>query len=340
MPAPTSELADNAQPAADLAPMKDYAIGNGSQMQTYTAALEEQAAAYYDIVSNTGFDYQAAWEADGERLAELVVAMRESWIQAHAYYELSEGIIAGVPSLAGYDAWIDAGPPAGESPDEAYVWTLALPDNDSLDSPGNLFHSLLEPALYGTNPDFVGAEADLDGDGEVEFTEALPEANLLYGSAQALNSATLEMNQAIAGWDPTLEDAFTALVVMTPTMSEYFEQWKLSSAVAGEATEEEAFVAASRLVDVSGILQSLDVTYECVSQMVKERDSELDAQIQAGYTGLMTYVDDLYQQEQDGTRFSAEEADLLGTEAQSRAQTLSALVAEAASEANVELALQ
>lgn len=340
-PAPTTESPTEVSSSeVDLTPMKDYAIENGSQMQTHTAALEEQASEYYDILSAAEFDYQAAWESDGAHLAELVLAMRESWIQAHVYYELEEGIIAGVPSLADYDAWIDAGPPASEAPDEAYTWTLALPNGESLESPGNLFHTLLEPTLYGTNPDFVGAEADLDGDGEIEFTEALPEANMLYGAAQALNSTTTQMNQTVADWNPTFEDAFTALVVMTPTMSEYFEQWKLSSAVAGETTEEQAFVAASRLVDVSGILQSLDVTYASISALVKATNPELDAQIETGYTDLGDYVDNLYQQEQSGTQFTAEEADLLGTEAQTKAQALSALVAQAAEEVNIELDLE
>jgi hypothetical protein len=338
--APISEQTETDLSSVDLAPMKDYAIENGNQMQTHTTALEGQAEEYYEILSAAKFDYQAAWETKGERLAELMAGLRESWIQAHIYYELEEGIIAGVPSLADYDTWIDAGPPASEAPEEAYTWTLELPNGESHDSPGNLFHTLLEPALYGTNPDFVGAEVDLDGNGEIEFTEALPEANLLYGSAQALNSTTAQMNQAVADWNPTVDDAFTALVVMTPTMSEYFEQWKLSSAVAGEATEEQAFIAASRLVDVSGILQSLDVTYASISGLVVAKNPELDAQIQAGYADLGTYVDDLYEQEQAGTQFTAEEADLLGTEAQAKAQALSALVAQAAEEIGIKLDLE
>jgi hypothetical protein len=242
-----------------------------------------------------------------------------------------------VPELADYDAWIDAGSPASEAPDEAYVWTLELPNGETLESPGNIFHTLLEPTLYGTNPDFVGAAVDLNGDGTVGFTEVLPEANMLYGSAQALHTAAGEMNGAIAAWEPTVEDAFTALVVMTPTMSEYFEQWKLSAAIAGEETDEEAFIATSRLFDVAGILNGLGLTYENLSVMVAAADPALDEQILAGYRDLTSYVNDLYVAEQSGTRYAAEEADALGTEAQAKAQALSALVAQAAQETNTEL---
>lgn len=324
-------------PAVNLVPVKNYALENGRQMQKHTQTLEEQAAKYYDILAGTDFDYETAWQTEGQHLAALMSDMRESWFNASLHYELNEGIVAGVPSLADYDTWIDAGPPASEAPDEAYPWTLELPNGQQLESPGNLFHTLLEPSLYGTNPDFVGIEADLNGDGEIEFTEVLPEANLLYGAAQSLNSATAEMNQAIADWEPTREDAFTALVVMTPTMNEYFEQWKRSAAIAGEAAEEDAFVAVSRLFDIVNILNGLNLTYDSLSILVQAADPELDAQIQTGYEELSSYVNDLYQQEQAGTQFVAEEADLLGTEAQDKAQALSALVAQAAQETNVVL---
>ena len=324
-------------PDINLDNVKAYTVEHGEQMEVYAAQLEEEAATYYGIIEGAGFDYEAAWEASGSDLASLMTDMRGMWLNASTHYELDEGIVAGVPELADYDAWIDAGPPASEAPDEAYVWTLELPNGETLESPGNIFHTLLEPTLYGTNPDFVGAAVDLNGDGTVGFTEVLPEANMLYGSAQALHTAAGEMNGAITAWEPTVEDAFTALVVMTPTMSEYFEQWKLSAAIAGEETDEEAFIATSRLFDVAGILNGLGLTYDNLSVMVAAADPALDEQILAGYQDLTSYVNDLYEAEQSGTRYAAEEADALGTEAQAKAQALSALVAQAAQETNTEL---
>ena len=334
------EDAGQALAGVDLDEIKRYALANAVQMKAGTEELAAAADAYYVLVEAHGFDYDAAWEAEGEALAGLVEDARRAWVDASLYYELDEGVVAGVPELADYDTWIDAGPPASETPDEAFEWTLELPDGRSLESPGNLFHSLLEPALYGTNPEFVGAEVDFDGDGEVVFTEVLPEANILKGSADALDGATAEMTAAIEAWEPNLDDTFTALVVMTPTMNEYFEQWKLSAFVAGEDYEEEAFVGLSRLFDITNILNGLNLAYDTVSPLVVEADPDLDAQIQSGYDDLTGYVDELYAREQSGAAFSAEEADLLGTGAQDKAEALSALVAQAASELDVGLALE
>ena len=57
----------------------------------------------------------------------------------------------------------------------------------------------------------------------------------------------------------------------------------------------------------------------------------------AGFTDLLGFLDDTYQQEQDGKHFSAEQADALGEQAQSKADNLAALVGQAASLLNLTL---
>lgn len=324
--------------SVDLAAVKTYAAENAASMKEHTAELASLADQYFAIVEANGFDYEAAWSAEETELASLVAEMRQAWKDASLYYELDEGIVAGVPELSDYDAWIDAGPPGSEDPEGAYQWTLTLPDGRTLENPGNIFHTLLEPALYGTNPEFVGAEVDLDDDGSAEFTEVLPEANILKGASDALDGATADMIAAIDAWEPTLSDAFTALIVMTPTMSEYFGQWKGSVFIAGAEASEESFVGLSRLFDITNILSGLNLTYDTVSPLVTAENPELDSQIQAGYEDLTTYVDKLYEQEQNGEIFSAEQADQLGSEAQAKAEALAALVAQAATEIDVAVA--
>lgn len=338
-PPPTVEPTAAADPAesADLAAVKDYALDSSRQMKTGTAALAETAAAYYDLVAAHGFDYAAAWAADGPALSRLMADAKAHWTAAHTHYELDEGIIAGVPSLAFFDTWIDAGPSAAEGPAAAYAWTLALPDGRSLPGPGNLFHSLLEPIIWGTRAEFVGLPVDLDGNGTAALGEVLPEANVLLAAARSLDEATAEMITAVEGWQPTLSDAFTALAVMIPTMNEYFEQWKLSAYVA-EETEESAFVGVSRLFDINGILTGLDFTYGSLSTLVQKADPALHAQIADGFTDLRGYVGDLYAQERAGTRFTAEQADLFGSEAQARAMALAGQVSQAAALLNVTIA--
>ncbi|QPC84471.1 EfeM/EfeO family lipoprotein [Phototrophicus methaneseepsis] len=324
----------------DLSGIKEYAAEHAALMAENSAAFLETVQTYYDLLAGYDFDYEAAYEAEGETLAELVMTARENWLQTSLYYELNEGIVAGTPSLAYYDVLIDAGASAEDDPEEALEWTLTLPDGTELESPGNLFHSLSEPTLYGTVDEFVGAEADLDGDGEVGPTEVLPDANLLLGVTQRLDEETQNLVTAIDEWEPTEEDAFTALVVMIPTMSEYFGQWKESAFVAGDEASEVSFVAASRLLDIVSILTGLRVTYDTVSPLVAESNPDLDAQIVTSFDDLQAYVDDLYEDEQEGVVFEAEEVDLLGTEAQDRAESLAALVAQAADTLGITLELE
>ena len=329
----------------DLDAVKAYALENAAQMQVATIALAELAQSYYDRVQQvrqTHPDedpYERLWADHQEEIQELVVQARDLWLQASTHYELDEGIVAGVPSLAYYDVWIDAGPSAAEAADEALEWQLELPDGRVLDSPGNFFHNLLEPTLWGTNPAFTGLRVDMDGDDAISVGEALPEATIFLGAAQGLNEATIEMQTAIEEWEPTLEDALTALVTMIPTMNEYFEQWKESVYVTGSDSAQENFIAVSRLLDIKGILAGLSFTYDNIAILVTTTDPQLDQQIRSDFDVLIAYVDDLYAQEQEGIQFSPEEADLFGTEAQDLATALAALVAQAASELDISIDL-
>lgn len=319
------------QMSADLLPIKAYTQSNAGDMQAATATLRAVAGDYNELLTAHGFDYQAAWSAQAEELRLLVDAGRDAWVAASTAYELSEGIIAGVPSLAYYDVWIDAGPSGAEDPAEALDWTLTIEEGNVMESPGNLFHHLTEPVLWGTMDDWSGARVDLDRDGAVAMVgDSLPEVKMFLAVAGAIDDAAIEMGQAVDGWDPTLSDVFTALVVMVPTMNEYFGQWKESRYVAGAASGEASFVAVSRLFDINGILTGLDVAYQHVTGLVAEQDASLDAQIRAGFEQLLGYVGDLYDQERAGRQFTAAEADLFGTEAQELATTLSALLARAA----------
>ena len=316
--------------ADDLLPIKEYTLGNAGDMQAATAVLRQVATDYQELLGSHGNDYAAAWSAQPDALRLLVSAGRDAWVDASTAYELSEGIIAGVPSLAYYDVWIDAGPSGAEDPAEALDWSLTVGDH-VMQRPGNLFHHLTEPVLWGTATAWSGARVDLNRDGRVGAVgDSLPEVEILMAVAGAIDDAAIEMGQAVEGWDPTLSDVFTALVVMVPTMNEYFGQWKESRYVAGAASAELSFVAVSRLFDINGILTGLDVAYQHVTHLVAEQDAALDAQITAGFEQLVAYVGDLYEQERAGRQFSAAEADLFGTEAQELATTLSALLARAA----------
>lgn len=337
-PTPTEDTSGEI-PEVDLAAVKAFALEQAGLMKGGTERLAAIAGRYYVLVSATGFEYETAVEQNPQEMPGLAFAARDAWITASTHYELDEGIVAGVPSLADFDVWIDAGPSGEEDPVEARDWQLELPNGEVLDRPGNFFHSLLEPAIWGTDEAAVGAYLDLDGDGEIGPVDVLPEANLFLAASEGLDGATAEMIAALEAWEPTLSDVFSAEVTMIPTMNEYFEQWKTSVYVAGaEGAEQTAFVGLSRLFDINGILTGLNTAYQELSPAVAAVDADLDSQIQSGFDELVSFVADLFEQEQEGVVFAPEEADLFGSEAQDQATALAGQVAQAAALLNVELA--
>ena len=128
---------------------KAYLVSGGGDMLQHVTKIQTDAQAYFDILSAADFDYQAAWAANKADLTELVSDARGQFILAHNDYEHIEGIVAGVPSLADFDGWIDAGLRASEDPENAYDWTLTLDDWRSFYSRQYL-HWLLETTLWGT----------------------------------------------------------------------------------------------------------------------------------------------------------------------------------------------
>ncbi|MEZ4619019.1 MAG: imelysin family protein [Caldilineaceae bacterium] len=265
---------------------------------------------------------------------------RSAWIATSPDYEKMEGIVAGTPALADFDVILDAGGSGADDPENAVPFDLTLPNGDVLPKPGNLF-GVTESTLWGTGPAYTvaGLEADLNENGAIDFGEQLPDANVLKAAADALDSYAAELQAAGADWTPTPTEAFTALVVMVPTMNEYFGSLRHDSRfVAGASSTQRDFVAISRLADMGDILGGLEVVYGQVQPLVATVDAAQGEQIATGLTDLRTFVADIYAQEQAGKRYSPEEADLLGAEAQNRATAVTGQISQVA--ANWELSLK
>lgn len=320
---------------ADLDSIKTYLLEKTAELELSTEALLETATAYYELSEGADFNYEAL--ATSEEAIALVLAARESWVTASPQYEQMEGIVAGVETLAEYDVILDAGSSGEEDPEGGVTFDLELADGRVLERPGNLF-GVLEATLWGTKPEYSsGVWADLDADGEEDFAETLPDANVLLAGATALHAQATDLDDSAAEWEPTETDAFTALVVMVPTMSEYFGSWKESRFVAGEESTRTDFVAISRLSDIQDILGGLQVVYTGVQPLVAEADEAAAEQIGSDLEALYSYVADLYTQELDGRVFTAEEADFFGSEAQDRAQQITGQIAQVAALLDIEL---
>jgi hypothetical protein len=336
-PAPAEETATE-ETAVDLGGIKEYLLGQATALKEQSVTLKTHADTYYALAEAAGFDYAALWEAEAAAITPELEAARAAWMAASPLYEQMEGIVAGTPSLASYDVILDAGASGADDPENAVPFDLTLPDGRVLEKPGNLF-GVTESTLWGTYPEYTVAdvEADWNGDGTIEFGETLPDANVLKAGADALDSYSGELLASAEAWEPTVSDAFTALVVMVPTMNEYFASWRDSRFVIGEASTQRDFVAISRLSDIQDILGGLEIVYAQVLPLVESVDADQAAQIGTDLSGLRAFVADVYAQEQGGKQFTPEEADLLGAEAQDRATSITGRISQIAAQLGIEI---
>jgi hypothetical protein len=324
--------------ASATASISGYLLDKATALKGHTARLKAASDRYYGLAEGAKFDYATFWGNSKGEVTGIIQEARNAWMEASPAYEQIEGLVAGVPSLSHYDVILDAGSPAAEDSENAVAFDLTLPDGRVLPKPGNLF-GVTESTLWGTFPSYrvEGVEADYNGNGTRDFGEALPDAQVLKSGADALDSYTGKLLAAAQAWQPAVEDVFTALVVMVPTMNEYFNSWKNSRFVAGDASEQRDFVAISRLADITGILSGLQVVYKGVSPMVRSVDVSRDEVIAQGLEDLRAFVADVHAQEKDGKRFTPEEADILGVEAQNRATAIVGQISQVAAQLNIKV---
>lgn len=320
----------------DLAAVKDYLVSHAEELNAEVDVLTESAEEYYALAEEAGFDYERLMSESCEEVSQLLSESQDAFVAANPAYEEMEGIVAGVPRLAQYDVDIDAGSDASD-PESAVSFTLQTPGGETLKQPGNLFF-LTETALYGTNPDLLAdVEQDADCDGKATFGEGIPDADTYVATLREFQAQAESLLSDAEALEPTPSDAFTAITIMTPTMSEYFEAWKNSRFIAGDDAEELGFVATSRLSDIADILSGIQFTYDEIEPMIAAEDPQQAEQTGRQLDELLTMVEDLEQREADGEQFTGEDADALGSEAQARAEEIAGQVTQAAQRLGIEL---
>ena len=224
--------------------------------------MKENAQQYHDLAEQSGFDTKKLLADHQPEVAKLLGDAKKTYVDANPAYEEMEGVVAGVPTLADYDVIIDAGGDASD-PENAVPFSIKTEDGKTFKQPGNLFF-LVESALYGTEPKWsTKARRRRRRQGRVRRGAA--RAALLPRRADEFDKPGEGARRVGQAVEPTEQDALTALVVMTPTMSEYFEAWKNSRFVAGGKATEKSFVGASRLQDIADILGGLKLIYANVA---------------------------------------------------------------------------
>jgi hypothetical protein len=321
----------------NLAPVKSYLLQHTALLTKFTRDFRSSSNRYYASAKAVGFDYDELAKTKRSSVARELAQAKSLWIRGNPYYEQVEGVVAGTPSLAVYDVILDAGSSAKEDPASAVPFDLKLRNGKVLRKPGNLYN-LTEGMLWGTRPELVAAKVDLDGDGKIEFGEVLPDANALAAAADAFVLYGAKLDRSAKAWQPTASDAFTSVVVMVPTMSEYFGQWKVSRFVLGDSAKGDSFNVVSRLSDIGDILGGLRVIYAGIGPAIAKVDAQQHAQTKRELDSLWQYVAKLKAQEQSGKRFTPNQADTLGRAAQERATAIAGQVTQAAARLKVKIA--
>jgi hypothetical protein len=323
--------------AADYGAVKDYLADHTQRLVAETGKLREGAEQYHALAEGVDFDYERLLDEHRDEVASIVEKLQTDFRAANPAYEEMEGVVAGVPSLADFDVIIDAGGDASD-PENAVPFTVETAAGKTYKQPGNFFF-ITETSIFGTEEKFTakGVEPDLDGDGEVTFGEALPDADFLQAATVDFEKTAKELQAAGEQWEPEASDVFTAVVVMTPTMSEYFEAWKNSRFVAGSKASESGFVGASRLEDIASILSGLVVIYDNIKPQIAETDEAQAEQTGTALAELLAFVEKVRDEEKGGKKFTAEEAETLGTDAQEQAEAIAGQVSQAAGKLGIEL---
>ena len=313
--------------------------GQSKLLVAFTTEFKADAEQYNKLAAAAGYDYAALWATQAPAVKPLLADMKRDWIKHNSDYERMEGIVAGTPSLVQYDVDIDAGASFKEDPKGAVSFSLKAPNGKTFRQPGALYN-ITEAALWGEDPSLTakGVKPDLDGDGKPgEFGEVLPDAAFLVAATREFDRQSHKLLKSATAYKPNETDALSALVVMVPTMGEYFGDWKNSRFVVGAKAKTTSFNVASRLNDIHDILGSLQVVYTDVRPSIAKVDPDQAAQTRKELDGLAAFIEKIYLREKAGHRFTPQDADTLGKQAQDRATKVAGQVSQAAAKLGIKV---
>jgi hypothetical protein len=307
----SSVFSSRGQAEETAASVKSYLL---KKLEKVNAASEDfviNSEAYSALVAANGGSVEAAYKADPKKIDQLVAKMQENYKAMDSFgYETVEGIVAGVSSMAHYDIYLDAGVPASEGPEDVAPVVLDLGNGQKINKEGALFTYIIEPMLWGGDKRWV---SPVDGG-----KKSLPRPEVLAAAAKDVDRKLGELLADAKAWNASVTDCFGAMVVMTPTLSDYFEDWKESRYSKEKSGR---FQAVSRVSDMRGIMGSCQVMYEAVEKQVAEKDKSLAKSVDSGFKGIMTFLDKIEQREKQG-EIKGAEIDELATQAKEKTDKL------------------
>lgn len=344
-PAIAQQQADAQRPAPPQLPanvqgkegVKTYLVTVVESVLKASHDLKTAAQTYDKIVTTHNNDVAAAAKNNPREIASLINDMRRAYERIDSYgFEYVEGIVAGVPSLSHYDVELDSGLPArmATSPDDAIAPVIITGQGVNLNREGSLNNFLIEPTVFGTNDAFSAGKAALPGfEGQV----SLPRPKLVLALADYAIDGYTRLLKDSKAWNPSDKDCFLAIYNMTPTLADYFEEWKESKIHGGAAGGR--FVAVSRISDMRGIMSSVRLTWQSLESPVSQIDPALAQNITQGYSRIMAFIDTVDARDK-ATPLNPEAIDALGSQARERADKLTAQTAQAAALMKIDVTAQ
>ena len=313
--------------------VKLYLVDVVKKIRLSSANLRDAATEYRQLCTKHGGAAGAA-KAEPAKVADLIRRMRDAYQGIDSFgFEYVEGIVAGVPSLAHFDVELDSGTPkigADASPET--VANVVIKAGDLvIDHEGSLNNFLIEPTVFGTNARFVEGQATLPG---FDKPVGLPKPELVVALSDYAVDGYQRLEKEATAWTPTEKDCFEVLVSMTPTLADYFDEWKESKNAGGAAGGR--FVAVSRLSDMRGIMSSTQLTWKSVEPNVSGKDAQLASQISRGYQQILSFIDDVESREKVRP-LTPEAIDALGTQAKERADKLTVQATQASTLVGLEV---
>ena len=304
-------LAASVHAEETAASARSYLLQKLEKMTTASEDFVKNSEGYSALVADHGGSVEAAYKADPKQMEKLVAKLQDDYKAMDSFgYETVEGIVAGVPSLADYDIYLDAGVPASEGPEGVAPVVLVLVNGEKIDKQGSLFTYIIEPMLWSGDKRWV---VSVDSG-----KKSLPRPEVLSAAAKDVNKKLGELLADAKSWNASISDCFGAMVVMTPTLSDYFEDWKESRYSKEKSGR---FQAVSRVSDMRGIMGSCQVMYDAVEKKVAEKDKSLAKSVDSGFKGIMAFLDKIDAREKEG-EIKGAEIDELATQAKEKTDKL------------------
>jgi hypothetical protein len=301
--------------ATDLGAIKNYLVGKVTSMDKGAHDYVTHAQAYDKIIRDNGGDYNAAALKEGAALNSLIGKMQGDYKVVHnTGYETIEGITAGTKRFVQFDNDLDAGVPKAEATTDSPSSQLVL-KNDAgkviFEHSGNLFHYVMEPALWGTRPALL-VPLDTEAAAKAQV-KALPKTEIILASAKECAKRMDTLLTLSQGWQPTLDECVGALVWMTPTLNSYFDDWKDSRYNPAGASGR--YVAESRVLDMRGIMSSLQLTYTAVEPEIAKKDPALAKRLHGDYAGILNFLNHVEEREKRGNKLTVLEIEEMANQA-------------------------